>query len=398
MKILPFGERRKQFLLLVLILTLSSIVTDIYLPSFLEMPSKLETTMNGVQWSLSLFVLMLAFAHLIYGPLAERFGRKKVLLFGLAIAFLGSLLCVVAVTLLDLLVGRVLQGLGVGAAAVLWRDIAQEKYGKESSLKEASYLVPTSLVVIILAPFVGGLIQTYLGWRANFAYILFHVALVFVCVYFLFQEDSQKRDPQKKTFSFSFYKNLLSQKKFLAYSFCAFFSYGAFFTWTGSGPVVLMEKLHLTPYELGLAMVLTALPMGFGALLYGSFIKRFSRVLLFRLALLGMTLSTLALSVVAYFIDGSLWILLIPICFFMFFSGFFWPNLFRGLLRPFREKTSSAVAFSLYGFFQLLGAASLGVFLSIFTKESELSIGLIMFSCLFICTLIYEVLIVRKSK
>jgi MFS family permease len=189
MKIFSFSERKKQFLFFVLILTLSSIVSDLYVSSFLEMSLKLETTMNGVQWSLSLFVIMLALSHLVYGALAERFGRKKMLLLGLAISFLGSLLCAASINIFDLLFGRVLQGFGVGACVVLWREMAHERYGESSLLKESFYLMPVSVAIMILVPLLGGLIQTYLGWKANFVYILFHVFFVFLFVYFFYQEN-----------------------------------------------------------------------------------------------------------------------------------------------------------------------------------------------------------------
>jgi|GEM_PF-2000523 len=398
MKIFSFGEREKQFLVFVLVLTLSSIVSDIYLSSFLEMSLNLETGVNEIQWSLSIFVIMLALSHLVYGPLAEFFGRKKVLLLGLSISFAGSFLCVASVNIFDLLVGRLLQGFGVGACVVLWRAIVQEGYREGDLFKEKFYLMPISLAIMIFTPFLGGLIQTYLGWRANFIYILFHVGFVFLWVYFFFQENRDKESVRVPSFSFHVYKDLLSQKKFLSYYFCAFFSYGAFFAWTGSGAVVLMENFGLTPYELGIAMVLTALPLSFGSLVYSGFLKKYKKNFIFRLTFLGMISSVFFLMISDYFFETSIWLFLFLICVFMFFSGFFWPNLFSSFLRLFKEESSRLVALSLYGFFQFMGAGFVGAFLSFITQESPFSIGCVIFICLVLSALIYELLIARDEK
>ncbi len=398
MKIFSFSERKKQFLFFVLILTLSSIVSDLYVSSFLEMSLKLETTMNGVQWSLSLFVIMLALSHLVYGALAERFGRKKMLLLGLAISFLGSLLCAASINIFDLLVGRVLQGFGVGACVVLWREMAHERYGESSLLKESFYLMPVSVAIMILVPLLGGLIQTYLGWKANFVYILFHVFFVFLFVYFFYQENMEKKATDFKYFSFSFYKELLRQKTFMAYSICVFLSYGAFFTWTGSGTVVLMGNFRLTPYELGLAMVLTAFPLSFSSFVYGGFLKKCKRNFIFRLAHLGMIFPVFFLMIIDYLGEMSVWLFLFLICIFMFFSGFFWPIFFNSFLKSLKEESSRLVALSLYGFFQFMGAGIIGVFLSFMTRESPFSIGFIMFICVLFSTFIYELLIARDEK
>ena len=94
MNYFTFGHRKKQFTLLLLILTISAVATDLYTPSFSAIAKGLSTTVNGVQWTISLFVFMLGISQVFYGPLSDFIGRKKVLILGFAIATLGSCLCV----------------------------------------------------------------------------------------------------------------------------------------------------------------------------------------------------------------------------------------------------------------------------------------------------------------
>ena len=398
MKIFSFAAREKQFFTIILILTLSSIATDLYAPSFSEIAGKLATDMNGVQWSVSLFVFAVALSHLFYGPLSEIVGRKKVLILGLGLASLGSFVCVFSISIWDLLAGRVFQGFGVGACAVLWRSIFRDKYEGDELAEEVSYLAPIALSAIILAPFLGGVIQTALGWRANFAFLLFHIIFVTSAVFFWFEETKQVTDKKDLKAHLSFvrngYKELLSSRVFMGYSFCCFLGFGAFFVWTVSAPVLLLQKMGVTPFELGKIMLFAGLPMGAGGVLNGKIVKRFGSKMILRVSWLVMSLACLFIWLTPYYFTPSPWLLAAPIFVFTFLSGFVWPNLFSCAFQSFGHI--SGIAASLYGLLQLLGGAFFSSVLSIVQEESQIIMGAIMFGCMIGSILVYELIVNRK--
>lgn len=393
------NEKRKQFLLLILMLTLSSITTDLYTPSFRDMVDKLKTTMNQVQWSLSIFILTLGVSQLFYGPLSEFLGRRRVILFGLVLSIIGSFLCYFAPSIDYLIIGRAIQGLGVGACAVLWRTIFRDTYEGAELARVSSYLAPVAILTVVLAPFVGGVIQSHWGWRANFGYLLFHVIFVFLCLYFGLQE-SKKKDPEQNRFSLKksllAYKELFTSRLFMGYCFCIFLTYGALFSWTISGPVVLMDGMKVSPYEFGKIMLLTGLPMGVGGFLNGKLVIKHGVTFLLRLAWAVMFLAALSIVLLGFMIPQNLWTVVVPLLVFVFASGFVWPNVFSSAFTPFGHI--SGVASALYGVFQLSGAAFFGAVLSVVKEQSQIPMGIIMCCCIVGAFVIHELVVTPTSR
>lgn len=398
-----FSETKKQFLLLVSLLTLSSIATDLYTPSFLDMSNSLLTTPNGVQWTITLFVLTLSLSHFFYGPLSDIFARKKVLLVGFFFAILGSLLCVFAQSIEDLYFGRLLQGFGLGAPAVLWRPILRDRFEGDELAREMSMMAPLALSAIIAAPFFGGLIQTYFSWRANFAYLLFHICVVSLFVFFFFEDKEKEPSSEAQTslrsrlkFIGNAYKELFQSQSFLTYSFCCFLGFGAFFAWTVTAPVIFLNHMGISPYELGKILLIAALPLSFGGYLNGKYVVRFGTKKILRGAWLGLLILSLFILLSPYFFAPTVLLLLVPMFFFTFLSGFIWPNLFSEAFKPFAHI--SGVAASLYGLMQLLGGATFSALLSIVKEENQMALGGIMVFSQVLSMILFELLMRKKRE
>src|SRR5262245_49447650 len=115
-------------IIILLIACMGQVASDIYTPSFVAIADSLHIRLIEVQLSMSIYMLGLALSQLVYGPLSEAFGRRLPLLAGLMILCLGGLICLFSFSIDQLILGRLIQGLGAGACIVLWRSIFKDVY------------------------------------------------------------------------------------------------------------------------------------------------------------------------------------------------------------------------------------------------------------------------------
>src|SRR6476661_8254878 len=124
------------------------------------------------QLTFSVALFGMAFATLFYGSLSDRYGRRPVLLSGLALFLVGSVVSAVAPTPATLVLGRFVQAIGAGCALTLVRAIARDAYRAEQLVKAIAYLTMFGTLGPMVSPFIGGLLTDLLGWRSVFGFAL----------------------------------------------------------------------------------------------------------------------------------------------------------------------------------------------------------------------------------
>jgi DHA1 family bicyclomycin/chloramphenicol resistance-like MFS transporter len=157
--------------LIVLIALLSAFVpmsTDIYLPSLPGMAKYFNVSVNLINLTLILFMVFFGLGNLLWGPLSDRYGRKPVLLAGLALYIIASLLCARAVDVYQLITFRVFQAVGGGAASAVAMAVVKDVY--EGRKRESVMAVVQSMVLIVpaVAPVLGGVLLKFTSWRGVF--------------------------------------------------------------------------------------------------------------------------------------------------------------------------------------------------------------------------------------
>jgi MFS transporter, DHA1 family, multidrug resistance protein len=163
--------------LLTALVALGPISTDLYLPSLPGLLRHFGADIAEVQLTLSVFLLGLAGGQLVYGPLSDRFGRRPVLLTGLVIYVLASLACVAASGISALIAARFLQACGACAGPVVCRAVVRDVHGREGAARVLSYMGAAMAIAPALGPILGGFIEGWLGWRANFAVLALYGAV-----------------------------------------------------------------------------------------------------------------------------------------------------------------------------------------------------------------------------
>src|SRR6188508_3843840 len=167
---------------------------DMYLPAFPDIAKNLHTTVAQVTLSLSSFFIGISAGQLLYGPLLERFGRKKPLYIGLCIYLLASIGCALAASVNALIILRLLQALGGCVGMVAARAMVRDLFEVKENAKIFSTLMLVVAVSPIIAPTLGGYITSALGWRYVFLMLIIVDIIVIISAWFLLPE-SKKPDP-----------------------------------------------------------------------------------------------------------------------------------------------------------------------------------------------------------
>lgn len=236
-----------------LLTALAPMSIDMYLPAFADIARSLHTEISEVTLSLSLFFFGLSTGQLIYGPLLERFGRKRPLYVGLLIYILSAAACAFSASVEQLIVARLFQALGGCVGMVATRAIVRDLFPIEQNAKVFSMMMLVTSISPIIAPSAGGFIVATFGWRYIFGVVILLALIVLAGIYFLLPE-SHEPDQQislKPKFILKNYAAVLKNRQFLLYSLAGSFCSIALFGYIASAPAVFISSFHMEQKQFG---------------------------------------------------------------------------------------------------------------------------------------------------
>ncbi|AXF59466.1 Bcr/CflA family multidrug efflux MFS transporter [Leclercia sp. W6] len=318
---------------------LGFLATDMYLPAFAIMQADLQTPAAAISASLSLFLAGFAFAQLLWGPMSDRFGRKPVLLAGLAIFAFGCLGMLWVRDATWLLVLRFIQAVGVCAAAVTWQALVTDYYPASRTNRIFATIMPLVGLSPALAPLLGSWILAHFSWQAIFA-VLFAITLVLMIpAFFLKPVTVKEAQPTSRVTFFTLLRSRIYRGNVLIYAACS----ASFFAWLTGSPFILNE-MGYSPAVIGLSYVPQTI-----AFLIGGYGCRAALQKWQGHQMLPWLLGLFAVSVIGTwavgFIPGvSLAALLAPFCLMAVANGAIYPIVVAQALRPFPQATGSAAA------------------------------------------------------
>jgi DHA1 family bicyclomycin/chloramphenicol resistance-like MFS transporter len=250
----------------------SLLATDIYLPSLSILPDVLGGTHKQAQLTLSAFFITFAASQLVYGSLAEAFGKLRILLVAAAIFQAATILAALSQNIETLIIARSLQGIGAAAATAIIPAIIRQTYDEKASIKVFSLLGICQSVIPAMAPLLGALILFQLGWRWNFC-LLFLASILSVSLLIRNRAMYRRSDHaiQKTRFTLhSFAANygiVLTNRSFLSYAFGYSAAYGVLMTFVGSAPLLLHDVYGYPPVSFGLLQTAMVICFMAGSLL-----------------------------------------------------------------------------------------------------------------------------------
>ena len=355
------------------------------------MAKDLWTSVDMIQFSMSIYMLGVSLSQLIYGPISEGLGRKIPILSGLIIMSCGSVINIFAANIEVIIIGRIVEGIGAGACSALWRAIARDTFKGEELAKTMSYLVVFIIFIIPAAPLLGGYLEELFGWRSNFVFMAIYALLALVASYLKLEETNIHRDKAKLKFSYIFknFSFMLKARGFMQISLGILLTYGAFFSWFLVGPVLLIKKLGISPSEFGW---INFLGMGgsflIASLINGQIVTKVGTQFMIRIGW-NITILSGVVMLGLYLANGvEYWSLIAPMMLFSFGATFVFPNAFAESFTPFGDRAGYAAA--IYGSMQIGGASLLGILVSYLPDENQLYLALIILVCCTTAWILFE--------
>ncbi|MDC1175728.1 multidrug effflux MFS transporter, partial [Bacteriovoracaceae bacterium] len=246
-------------LILGLLTAFGPISIDLYLPGFIEMAEDLKVPVSSIQYTLSSFFIGLSIGQLIYGPISDRIGRKKPLLFGIALFIITSFLIAVVKDLNSFVALRFVQALGSCVGMVITRAIIRDSFRTKDIAKVFSLIILIMGVTPIFAPIIGSQILVFFNWRVMFVLLGSFGILAFLASALFIKETLVEPVVYRK--SFQNYINLFSDKSFIIASLVTGTAMAAMFSYISSSSFVFLELLGATKNQYPLFFGLNA--MGF---------------------------------------------------------------------------------------------------------------------------------------
>jgi len=244
--------------------------STIYVPSVPAIASALGAPIAGVQLTFAAYLGVFAAGMPIVGPLSDRYGRRRVLLYGLVLSIAGSVLCAASPSLGALIAARAVQALGACAGLVVGRALIRDRYPREEAARIIAGLSFTITLAQALAPVAGSHLARWGGWRASFVAValLAGVALLLALRHIPGSASATRTEPQPFRPGES-YSTLITGRRFLAYTLAATGASAGFQLFSAGGAAVLVGGLGVSPEAFGYYAMLP--PAGF---LVGSFLAR----------------------------------------------------------------------------------------------------------------------------
>ena len=260
-------------LTLVLLASISALAMNSFLPSLPNMAEHFGSSTALMGLSVGVYLGTSAIFQILVGPLSDRIGRRTVSLWALIIFILVSISCVYAPNTFVFMFLRALQAIAA-CTFVVARAIVRDTTETQASGSKIAYISMGTAICPMFGPALGGLMDGWFGWEANFWFIGGLGLLILVIAYFDLGETVPE-NTQGFRQQFSEYPELLLSRRFWGYCLASAFGAGAFFAYLGGGPFVGSIVYNLSPEMLGLYFGAPAIGYFFGNFLSGRFTIRF---------------------------------------------------------------------------------------------------------------------------
>ncbi|MCU0897639.1 MAG: multidrug effflux MFS transporter [Burkholderiales bacterium] len=328
--------------------------TDLYLASLPALRRYFDIGVSEAQLTLSAFIVGFALSQLVYGPLSDCFGRRPVLIAGLAIYLGASLAAMFAPSIAWLIGARFLQAVGACSGAVIGRAIVRDVFGATGAARMLGYITAVSSLGPLFGPIAGSLIEVLFGWRGAFAALATVGGALLVAVVWRLGESNPSLDAAATDVRglAGNYRRLLRDRRYLGYVGVVAFTYAGIFSFVSGSAFVLIEVLGVPPKYFGFlyaAAVLGYISMNLvvGRIAMRAGIDRLLKVGTALCVVGGTAMAGLALARVQ-----SVTAFVLPMFVFFLGAGFNMPAAMAGAIGPYPKMAGTASA--LLGFLQMV--------------------------------------------
>ena len=378
----PRGEAYYRLALILGALTaMGPLAIDMYLPALPTIAREMQTSSASVQVSLAVYFIGIACGQAFYGPLSDRWGRKRALYFGLVLFCAASAGCALAKDVGALIALRFMQALGGCAPLVVPRAIVRDYFDQRGSVRMLSVLMLVMGLAPILAPLIGGQLLVNFGWRSVF-WVLAAYGAFWLAIVTLFLRESlpvDRRRRQRALEVFATYFGLLRDRSYIGYVVTGALIFAGLLAYIAGSPFVFIELFHVPPERYGLLFGMNAIGIITASQFNRWLANRYDARDIISAVLPVSVTAGLVLLLDAYTGFGGFPGILLPLFFYIASHGFIMPNTTALAMAPHGAVAGSASA--LLGTVQFVLGASAGALVGAFGNGTAVPLAAVIAGC-----------------
>lgn len=381
---------------LIAVASIGTLALNIFVPSMPNLVKSLNTTQSMAQLTLTFYLLSLAFAQLIVGPLSDRYGRRPILLLGILIYIIASLAAAFAVDIETLITARIFQALGGCSGIVISRAIIRDVYSKSQGVVILSYVTAVVTLAPMLSPILGAYLDQWASWRASFYFVAgFGIFIGLIGLKSLHETNFNLAASLNLSSMPKQYWSLLKQPEYLGYALAVAFNNSVFFSFIAGAPFIIADVMQLSPSIYAFYFLLVSGGYMGGNFLAGHFANKIKTDKMINIGIAIMLIGIIA-ALYCFTIGYSHPFLLFgPMGIIAISAGLISPNAIAGLLNMRPDIAGTAAGLS--GFLQMTSGA-LGTFcVGAFHQSSGISMVVFMTLFAALMTLSFYILVGRKK-
>lgn len=330
---------------------------DTYLPSFPDIEADFGISRALLTQSLAFYLVAFAFSTLVLGPLADRLGRRQVILGSLVVYIIASAGCALSSDYQTFLLFRLLQGAAAGGGLVAGRSMIRDVYNPQDAQRAMSRVMMLFGLAPAIAPIVGGWLHDAFGWHSVFYFLALYSTIVFAVILFTIPETLPLT--QRQSFHpvnvARVYSRTLTHGRFQSLVFIVACYFGGMFLYVASAPTIIFDYLHLDSNDFAVLFIPMVAGLICGAWISGRLAHRWPAEKTVKLALAVMLTGTLMNSAQAISLPPSVILTVFPLIIYTVGIGIAMPVMTVLSLDCFPHNRGSASA--MQGFVQMLGNA-----------------------------------------
>jgi DHA1 family bicyclomycin/chloramphenicol resistance-like MFS transporter len=373
---LPIGRRdRAPFALVVAITACGTLGMHLIIPALPDTARALHVSPGAIQLTITLYLIGLATGQLLYGPISDRFGRRPVLLAGLALFTFAGIATAAAPGALTLVVARVLQSIGACAGLVLGRAIVRDSASADRAAAQLAMLTLVMSAAPAIAPVLGGYATAWFGWRAAFALLAVVGAVTLLLALLLLPETNRVQSGTRASMLVGSLR-LFRSRAFCGYVLGGAFTTTSFYAFMAASPFILVDLLHEPTERVGLYYLLLMVGVAAGSFTANRLAGRIRVQVALRVA------NSCAIAGAALFLLADLTGMLnvatviAPIVLFMVGAGMASPFALSGAVSV--NAHAIGAASGLYGFTQMSYGAFCTVIVEVWHPGSVLTVAVVL--------------------
>jgi MFS transporter, DHA1 family, multidrug resistance protein len=373
---LPLSRRdRAPFALIVAITACGTLGMHLIIPALPATARALDVSPGTIQLSITLYLIGLAIGQPLYGPVSDRFGRRPVLLAGLALFTVAGIATAAAPGALTLVIARILQSIGACAGLVLGRAIVRDSAAPDRAAAQLAMLTMVMSMAPAIAPVLGGYATAWIGWRAAFALLAIIGAATLVMAVLMLPETNRAQSGTRTSLLIGSIR-LFRSRAFCGYVLGGAFTTTSFYAFMAASPFILIDLLHQPTERVGLYYLLLMAGVAAGSLLANRVAGRIRTQVALRLA------NSFAIAGAALFmladLTGFLSVatVIAPVVLFMIGAGMASPFALAGAVSV--NPHAIGAASGLYGFTQMAYGALCTVIVETWRPGSVLTVAVVL--------------------